>query len=154
MNRPEGKSFFQGAERGGWCFGEYRGFCAILPPSFRTKANGLPATPPPHGTNTARLSRRYSLDRLPNDLSLHQDTAEFLRKRRKEDWRGKSKHCQSFGFPENSGFNSSIPAERVNETGLCHVNAWLQQAFCESAARSEMRFPAVYEQADRTRRRR
>jgi integrase/recombinase XerD len=41
----------------------------------------------------------------------------------------------------------------VNETGLYHVNACLQQAFCASAARTEMRFPAVYEQADRARRR-
>jgi hypothetical protein len=53
---------------------------------------------------------------------------------------------------ENSGFNSSVPADRVNETGLYPVTACLQQAFCASAARTEMRFPAVYEQADRARR--
>jgi len=55
---------------------------------------------------------------------------------------------------ENSGFNSPVPTDRVNEIGLYHVNACLHQACCGSAARTEMRLPAVYEQADRTRRRR
>ena len=54
---------------------------------------------------------------------------------------------------ENSRCNSSVPADRVNQAGLYHVNACLQRACCGSAARTEMRFPAVYEQADRTPRR-
>jgi hypothetical protein len=50
MNRPEGKSFFQGAERGGRYFGKYRGFCAILPKVLALKPTVFHQTPPPHGT--------------------------------------------------------------------------------------------------------
>jgi 8-oxo-dGTP pyrophosphatase MutT (NUDIX family) len=57
------------------------------------------------------------------------------------------------GF-KNSGCDSPIPRDRVKDTGLYHVNDCLQQTGCGSAARTEMRFPAVYEQADRARRRR
>ena len=62
--------------------------------------------------------------------------------------RGPVKKIRKFGLQLISS------RRRVNKTDLYHVNACLQQTCCESAARTEMRFPAVYEQADRTRRRR
>ena len=41
---------------------------------------------------------------------------------------------------ENSGFNSSVPDDRVNETGLYHVNACLQQAFWDPQHRLKCGF--------------
>jgi hypothetical protein len=55
---------------------------------------------------------------------------------------GQERPCQECS--KNSGCDSTVPSDRVSDTGLYHVNACLQQTCCGSAARTEMRFPAVY----------